>query len=315
MVNYFITGGNGFIGSNIAKKLISLNNIVTIYDYDVSKNIINDTRVNYIQGNILNISQLNDTIKVIDVDIVIHCAAICGINAIHNDTLMTHEVNCNGTENVLKCCSKNNINNVILFSTSEIYGKYCIGYDELNNIDIIPVNINERSIYQISKLLCETYGYLYSEKYNMNVTVLRPFNVYGPNQIGDGAVKNFIMNSLNNEPIIITGDGSNVRSWCYIDDIVNATVLSCSNFDGFKIFNIGNSENIITIKSLAEKIITLTQSSSIINYTNNLENDVIIRFPNTTNAKFHLNYVAQTSLDDGLIKTINFFKHKIDKTH
>jgi dTDP-glucose 4,6-dehydratase len=311
MTKYFITGGTGFIGSNIVEKILSFNNndTIIVYDLNINKNIIKNNRIEYRCGDILDTEYLNNSLK--NIDVVIHCAAICGINSVCNNSLKTNKINFNGTENVLECCKNNNVNKIILFSTSEIYGKYCIGYTEVNEINIIPVSINKRSIYQIGKLLCETYGYLYSDSYNMNISIIRPFNIYGPRQIGDGAIKKFIINSLKNEPIIINGDGSNIRSWCYIDDLVNSVISVIDKTKNFNIYNIGNSGNIITIKSLAEQIINLTNSSSKIIYTDKLNDDVILRFPNTEKASKELNYEAKTSLIDGLIKTIDYYKKNL----
>lgn len=301
MLNLFITGGSGFIGSNIIKKLIDNYNIS---NYDLVNNNINN-KVNYIYGDILDKQKLLESTK--KTDIIIHCAAICGINKIKKNPKLTLDTNYKGTENVLECVKKHNIKNVLLFSTSEIYGKYCIGYDELKSINIEKISDNERSIYQISKLLDETIAWLYYKELSNNITIVRPFNIYGPNQKGDGAIKNFIVNSLKNEDININGDGSILRSWCFIDDLVNYITKCIETFSGYKIYNIGNND-IISIKQLAYKIKKQCNSSSKIKFKEKLNDDVIIRFPNVNKAEQELNYSCKVTLEEGIERTIDYFR-------
>ena len=278
MYNYLITGGTGFIGSCIVKKLLELSSTVNIKIYDINTNSsIQSTQVELIKGDILDLENLKKHTN--NIDVLIHCAAICGIDTIKKDPLKTIEINFKGTENILKCSKFHNIAKTILFSTSEVYGKYCIGYNEDCKVEVEPINVNERSIYQISKLLGETYGYIYHKMFGLNITAIRPFNIYGPGQIGEGAIKIFIENAIKNENIYINGSGKIIRSWCYVDDIVNCVLQAINKCEKYNIYNVGNSTNIISIKDLAKKIIKLANSKSKIIYREALNDDVLMRFP------------------------------------
>tara|TARA_B100000989_G_C19531148_1_gene469973 strand:+ start:349 stop:1281 length:933 start_codon:yes stop_codon:yes gene_type:complete len=307
-ITYLITGGSGFIGSCIVKKLLQISSTANIKIYDINtNNIINSTRIEIIKGDILDLENLK--IHTNDIDVLIHCAAICGIDTIKKDPLKTIEINFKGTENVLKCSKFHNIDKTILFSTSEVYGKYCIGYDEDSKVEVEPININERSIYQISKLLGETYGYIYHKMFGLNITSIRPFNIYGPGQIGEGAIKIFIENAIKDENIYINGSGKIIRSWCYVDDIVSCVLKAINKCNKYNIYNVGNSSNIISIKDLAKKIIKLSNSKSKIIHRNALNDDVLMRFPSTEKAEKILDYIPLISLDEGLKKTIDYYKN------
>ena len=305
--NILITGGSGFIGSHLVNKIQGTDKY-NIIIYDIKDYDCQLENVNFINGDILDLKKLVEHTN--NIDIIIHCAAICGINKIKENPKLTLHVNYKGTENILKCAKQNNIKNLILFSTSEIYGKYCIGYDELESVRVERICDNQRSIYQISKLLDETVSWLYHNELNNNITIIRPFKIYGPGQIGDGAIKNFVINALQNKDININGDGSILRSWCYVEDIVNYVEKCLDRFDGYKIYNIGNND-ILSIKQLALKIIKLCNSESKIIYKEKMNDDVLIRFPNVSQAETDLDYSCKVSLDDGIKKTIDYFRKKI----
>jgi nucleoside-diphosphate-sugar epimerase len=308
MCNYLITGGSGFIGSFIVKKLLQLSSTTKIKIYDINPTIsIEDSRIEIIKGDVLDKEKLIK--NTCDVNVIIHCAAICGIDTIKKNPLKTIDINFKGTENVLECSKIHNIKKTILFSTSEVYGKYCIGYNEDCKVEVNPININERSIYQISKLLGETYGYIYHKMFGLDITVIRPFNIYGPGQIGEGAIKNFVDSAIKNENIYINGSGKIIRSWCYVDDIVDCVMKAIDKCHQYNIYNVGNSNNIISIKNLAIKIIKLAKSESKIIYREALMDDILIRFPCTEKAENQLNYTPLTNLEEGLKKTITYCKN------
>jgi len=304
-----ITGGLGFLGRNIAKRLMADNEII-LFD-NMSRSIEYDWmksgNVQIINGDILDPRSLGSAMK--DVDMVMHLAAIAGINTVVMEPVKTIEVDFLGTYHVLKAAKDLNVDRVVVTSTSEVYGPYAYEVDEDENTTQGPVT-QSRWGYAVSKLATEHLTFAFQKQYGLNVTTIRPFNIYGPGQKGEGAIRLFVGQAMKNEPITIHGDGTHMRAWCYIDDLVEGFIMATGSKKGInKAFNIGNPRETTTIYGLAKIIKRLANSDSEIIF-KEMENyaDVYLRVPSIKRARNLLGYVPKVSLEDGLERTLAWYK-------
>ena len=292
-----ITGGSGFIGSYLAMQLKQEHD-VTIFD--VKKNM---SDINFIKGDVTNLENVKNSI--VNCDLVIHLAAALGVVNVEKDPIQTLNINLGGTKNVLEACRINNIKKIIFSSSSEIYGEPAkIPIKE--NDPITPI-----TTYGISKLASEEYIKSYSKSYGIQYTIFRLFNVYGAMQDTQWVLPAFVDKAISNKLISIHSDGSQVRAFCYVSDIVDAfqSVLQTANGE---IINVGNDSNPISIKELAEKIISLTNSESEIKFipfeeSNRNRTEIMKRIPDINKAKKILNYSPKITLDEGIKKVV---KHR-----
>ena len=305
-----VTGGTGFIGSNLCKKLVqNKNNHVICLD-------------NNFTGNLNNIKNLrsNDNFEFIrhdickeillEVDQIYNLACPASPKDYQYNGIKTIKTNILGTLNILGLAKRTKAR-ILLSSTSEIYGDPLVHpqkEDYWGNVN----PIGPRSCYDEGKRLAETLMMEYNRSCDVDIRIARIFNTYGPNlNKNDGRViSNFINQALENNDITIYGDGSQTRSFCYVDDLVNGLILlmnSDTSKDTIYPFNLGNP-NELNMNELAESIIKLTNSNSKIIYTPLPKDDPIQRKPDITRAKNILKWLPKVNLNDGLIKTINYFK-------
>jgi nucleoside-diphosphate-sugar epimerase len=307
----FLTGGCGFIGAKIAERLIE-DNEITIYDTLqrnslINTNLIGNPNLILIEGDVLDFEKLKDAIE--GSEIVIHLAAIAGIDTVIKSPTKTMNVNYIGTSNVLKATSElENVYRFIDFSTSEVYGSYAYKRDE-SDVTTMGAVGEARWTYSISKLAAEHLTHSYHKEFGLPAISIRPFNIYGPGQVGEGAIHNFIKRAINSEDILIHGDGDQIRSWCYVDDIVDGIMLCLENEMGIgQVFNIGNPRATTTILSLAEKIKSIVQSSSEIIFVPRNYVDVELRIPDIKKSKTILGFSPKIELNDGLKRTVEWYR-------
>lgn len=314
----FITGGAGFIGSHVVKKL-SKNNMIIVYD-NLSrfslKDIYNNNDVKIIQGDVLDYEKLLSSIPD-NTDIVLHFAAIAGVDTVMNNPIKTLEVNVIGTYNILNALREkkliSRLHRFIFLSTSEVFGVTAFKSSEDSSTHLQPVG-EARWTYSASKVTGEHMVNAYYKELGLKSVILRPFNVYGPGQVGEGAIHHFVVRAIENEPLLIHGDGTQIRSWCYIDDMVDGILLSLENERAIgQVFNIGNPRGTITILSLAEKVIQLAKSSSIIKHVEKNYVDVDLRIPSIEKAKKILNYNPKFDLNEGILRTIDWYRKIMKK--
>lgn len=303
-----ITGGAGFIGSHLAKRLAHLENEVTILDCTLPiKRGLDKTNIRFVQGSVTNIEVLRSLIP--KQDIVFHLAARLGVRTTVTEPVEMIENNFFGTANVLKIALETGTK-VVFASTSEVYGKGTPPFDEEMG-GVYGPSSRIRWSYAIGKSLEECMCLGYGMK-GLPVTIVRYFNIYGP-YAKDGAyggvVPRFVHAALTGDKLLVYGDGSQIRCFTYVSDAVDATIRAGETTKNQEIFNIG-SENIITIKDLANKIIDLTGSSSPIEfvpfekaYPRGFE-EIPYRIPNLDKSKRYLGYIPTVGLDDGLKETI-----------
>ena len=312
----FITGGAGFIGSTLASQLIEKNKVI-LYD-NLERNAVKSSQllshenINFVRGDVLSREKIEGIFKVYQPNYIVHCAAIAGVDTVIKDPVKTLDVNVMGTINILKAAlSLNDLKRIILFSTSEVFGNTSFNSSEGKSAVIGAVG-EARWTYALSKLTNEHYGYAFHKKYNMPTVILRPFNIYGPGQVGEGALSIFIQKAIKDEKITIHGDGSQIRAWCYIDDMVRGMLSSMINIDAIgKSFNIGNPRSTLTIYGLANAVIRILNSKSEIEFVTKTHADIELRIPDVRFAKEVMDFIALVDLEKGIPLTADYYRERI----
>jgi nucleoside-diphosphate-sugar epimerase len=243
---------------------------------------------------------------------IVHCAGIAGVDTVLASPVRTMRVNMVGTYNVLEAAvaTKDTLERFVEFSTSEVFGTHAINSREGNVTTIGSVG-EARWTYAVSKLAGEHMAHAYYDELRVPTVTVRPFNVYGPGQIGGGAIRAFIEAALAGQDLTIHGDGSQIRAWCYVDDMVEAVLLSLARPEAVgQSFNIGNARSTVTIYDLAKRIKHLSGCPGEITFQPLHYADVEIRMPNVEKARELLGFEAKVDLDEGLEKTIAWYRAK-----
>jgi len=307
----FITGGAGFIGSTLAERLVEKNRVV-LFD-NLSRNSLKDKsfqnhpNLKLIQGDILDLEALRSTMK--GADIIVHCAAIAGIDTVIKSPVHTMRVNMIGSANVLEAAAGlPHLDRIVCFSTSEVFGQTAFRSSETDNTVMGGVG-EARWTYAVSKLAEEHLAISYFKERGLPTVVVRPFNVYGPGQVGEGALRTFIQRAVRNEPIQIHGDGTQIRAWCYVDDMVEGVLLAISHPKAVgESFNIGNQRAVTTIYGLASTVIRVLDSTSTISFIRRDYVDVELRVPAVQKASELIGFNAKVDLDEGILRSGEFYR-------
>ena len=302
-----VTGGAGFLGSHLVDRLIEKGDYVIVAD-------------NFFTGTHTNLSHLHNHPRIeiirhdvnfplyVEVDEIWNLA--CPASPVHyqHDPVQTIKTSVVGAINMLGLAKRTGAK-IFQASTSEVYGDPKISpqsEDYLGNVN--PIGI--RSCYDEGKRAAETLFFDYKRQHNLDIRVVRIFNTYGPRMHpNDGRViSNFIVQALSGKDITIYGDGSQTRSFCYVDDLIDGFLLFMEDASGEAgPLNLGNPHE-MTIKEAAELILDLTKSRSKLIYKRLPSDDPLQRCPDITKAKNTLNWAPKTDLVDGLAQTIDYFK-------
>jgi UDP-glucose 4-epimerase len=307
----FITGGAGFIGSTIAGELLEKNKIVLFdnltRDSLKNKSFRNHPNLTLIEGSVLDYEHVVRSME--GNDIVIHCAAIAGIDTVILRPVNTMRVNMIGSANVLEAAAHlSHCDRVVCFSTSEVFGQQAFRSSETDSTVLGKVG-EARWTYAVSKLAEEHLAISYYSEQKLPTTVVRPFNVYGPGQVGEGAMRIFIQNAISNKDIEIHGDGTQIRAWCYVDDMVDGVMLAAEHPKAIgESFNIGNQRAIVTIFGLANTVVRVLESKSRINFVYKDYVDVELRIPAVKKARDVLGFDAKVDLDEGISRTADYYR-------
>ena len=306
----FLTGGAGFIGSTLIEKLIDRNQIRVYDNFNRDaishKSFITHPNLTIIRGDVLDYPTLASALR--DSQYVVHCAAIAGIDTVIKIPTNTMRVNMIGTANVLEAArSLPNLNRLITFSTSEVFGSNAFRADE--NQDTVTGAVGEaRWTYAVSKLSGEHLAHAYYKEFLMPTVTVRPFNIYGPGQIGEGAMRTFIQRALKNQEIQIHGEGNQIRAWCYVNDFIEGLLLAMVHPKAIgESFNIGNSRAVITIFGLAQTVIRVLNSSSTIRFVPQSSADIELRVPKVHKARELLGFEAKVDLEEGIKRTAEWY--------
>ena len=311
-MNIVITGGSGFVGSYLCEKLINdghkiivIDNLLTGSTENIN-DLLDNENFSFIEQDVQDHIEIEDK-----VDYVLHFASAASPKAYTEHPVNTLKAGSVGTINTLGLAKKHSAE-YLLASTSEVYGDPLISPQNEEYWGNVNPN-GERSMYDEAKRFAEAAVATYSRSYGLKTKIVRIFNTYGPRmQLNDGrVVTNFIVQALRNENITIYGDGTQTRSFSYVEDTV-AGIISLMNSTEYDVFNIGNP-NEMTVGKLAEKIIELTDSTSEIKYLELPNDDPKQRKPDITKAKTKLNWEPKVNLDEGLAKTITWVEEQLSR--
>jgi len=309
--NLFVTGGAGFIGSTVIGRLIE-DNRITVFDNFrrdslSGKPYAHHPNLRIVRGDVLDADAVARAMA--GANLVVHCAAIAGIYSVSRRPTETMRVNTIGTANVLEAARQlDDLQRVVSFSTSEVFGQAAFRSEETDATRIGAVG-EARWTYAVSKLAGEFLAKAYHQEYGMPTVTVRPFNVYGPGQVGEGAIKVFITQALKGEPITIHNEGNQIRAWCYVDDFIEGLLRTLEHPAAVgESFNIGNARAVITVYGLAQTVVRVLGSTSEIRFAEKHHTDVELRVPSVGKAKELLGFEARVDLDEGIAATAEYFK-------
>jgi nucleoside-diphosphate-sugar epimerase len=311
----FVTGGAGFIGTTVARELVDRNTIVAFdnlhRDALSGTPLIDHENFTLVQGDILDPEAVREAAH--GATHVVHCAAIAGVDTVLESPVRTMRVNVIGTYNVLEAAlaTQSTLERFVDFSTSEVFGTHAFRVQE-GQVSTIGSVGEARWTYAVSKLAGEHMAHAYHDELGLPTVTVHPFNVYGPGQIGGGAIRAFIEAALGGRDLTIHGDGSQIRAWCYVTDMV-AGVLACLERPEAvgQTFNVGNPRSAVTIYDLAQRIKRLTGCDGEIVFQPLHYADVELRIPNVEKARELLGWEPRVELDDGLQKTIAWYRERL----
>ena len=315
MKNYLITGGAGFIGSTLADKLlekgnkvISIDNFCDFYENKYKKENIKESLKNenysLYRIDIRNIFELEKVFNENKIDCIVHLAAMAGVRPSIENPILYQEVNCLGTQNILEMAKKYSIKNLVMASSSSVYG----------NCDKVPFREDFIVDYAISQYAAtkksnEVMAHVYHKLFNMNIIMLRFFTVYGPKQRPDLAINKFTRLMLEGKKIPMYGDGSTSRDYTYVDDIVDGIIKSTeyvfNNDNVYEIINIGNSTP-ISLKEMIDIIGEVLGVTPKIEQLPMQPGDVERTYADISKAKELLNYAPKTSFKEGIKKFVEW---------
>jgi len=305
--NFLVTGGTGFIGSNICKLLIKKNHNVVIFDNnfrgDLNKIKKIKKKIKFIKGDIRNKKLLNKSLK--NIDAVIHLAYVNGTKYFYSKPVLILDIAVKGILNIIDGCIKNKVKELYLASSSEVYQTpNKIPTDESESLKI-PDIYNPRYSYGGGKILTELMGIHYGKKYFKKLIIFRPHNVYGSNMGNQHVIPEFInrFKSINGRKFKIQGTGNEIRSFIYIDDFIEAFDLILKKGKHLNIYNIGTKEK-IKIKDLANKLSKILKKRINIKKTPLAKGGTKLRIPNINKIQ-KLGFKQKYNLEKGLRKILS----------
>ena len=308
--NVVVTGGAGFIGSNLARELSKSNNVIIIDDLSTGflKNIhdmIDDQSIKFIKGDITDIKLLRQTFS--NIDYVFHEAAIPSVPRSVKDPIRSNYVNVNGTLNVLVAAKDTNVKKVVYASSSSVYGDTPTlpKKEDMKQFPLSP--------YAVNKLTGEYYCQVFTDVYGLSTASLRYFNVYGPMQdpLSEYAavIPKFITNVFKSKSPVIFGNGEQTRDFTFIKDVVNVNILAAES-DVSGIFNMAGGKR-VTINNLAKSIMEIIGKHYEIIYKDQRPGDIKHSLADISRIKEKFNYMPKFDLSKGLEETVKWFQKQI----
>jgi UDP-glucose 4-epimerase len=310
----FITGGAGFIGTTLARELIERNEVVAFdnlhRDSLSGLDLADHPNFELVQGDILDADAL--AAAAAGATHFVHCAAIAGVDTVLASPVRTMRVNVIGTYNALEAAvaTLGSLERFVDFSTSEVFGTHAFRVEE-GQVSTIGSVGEARWTYAVSKLAGEHMAHAYHDELGLPTVTVHPFNVYGPGQIGGGAIRAFIEAALAERDLTIHGDGSQIRAWTYVTDMVSGVLLCLEHPAAVgQAFNVGNPRSAVTIYDLAQRIQRLAGATGDLVFQPLHYADVELRIPNVEKARSVLGWEPTVELDEGLQKTIAWYRAK-----
>jgi UDP-glucose 4-epimerase len=310
-----ITGGAGFIGTTLARRLVDANEILALdnlhRDALSGTELAEHSNFSFREADVLDADTLREVAD--GATHVVHCAAIAGVDTVKRMPVQTMRVNLIGTYNALEaaCATAGTLERFLDFSTSEVFGAHAFNVRE-GQVSTIGSVGETRWTYAVSKLAGEHMAHAYHDELRLPTVTVHPFNVYGPGQIDGGAIRAFIEGALAGSDLTIHGDGSQIRAWCYVDDMVDAALLCLERPEAVgQTFNVGNPRSAVTVLDLAQRVRRLVGSSGEVVFRDLDYADVELRVPNVEKVRELLGWEARVDLDEGLARTISWYRERL----
>ncbi|MBE2256570.1 MAG: SDR family oxidoreductase [Ignavibacteria bacterium] len=309
-MNFLITGGGGFIGSNIVKELLKLNyNVKVLDNFSTGKRenlseFYNDIEI--IEGDVRSYHIVLQAVK--NIDVILHQAALPSVPRSIIDPITTNDVNVNGTLNILNAAVSENVKRVVFASSSSVYGD---NPTLPKSEDLIPA---PKSPYAVSKLAAEYYLNVFSQVYDLETVALRYFNVFGPNQDPNSqysaVIPKFIKAFINNEIPVIYGDGEQTRDFTYVSNVVNGNILA-STQPVYKnlILNCACHDR-ISLNTLISKLNEIFKKNISPEYKSPRPGDVKDSFASIDKISEFLNFKPEVLFSEGIVKTVDYYSTK-----
>ena len=315
MKTILVTGGAGFIGSHLIKRLLCNNKVIVIDNfndyYDITikeeniQQFLDNSNFTLYRTDIRNETDIHNIFEKEHIEMIIHLAAMAGVRPSIENPILYQDVNGRGTQIILEEASKHNVQKIVMASSSSVYGNsHDIPFSESMNTDYAV------SPYAATKKANEIMAYVYHNIYNMDIMMLRFFTVYGPNQRPDLAISKFTRLILDGQKIPVFGDGTTKRDYTYVDDIVDG-ILKASNYilknqNVYEIVNIGSS-NPISLKTMIEVISKELKIKPKIQKLPKQLGDVDCTYADITKAKKLIGYTPKVSFEEGIKKYVNWY--------
>ncbi|MHC4122461.1 MAG: GDP-mannose 4,6-dehydratase [Planctomycetota bacterium] len=317
-MNLLVTGAAGFIGSHLCERLVAdgcniigLDNFDDFYSRDIKEQNLSaleqDERFTLVEGDIRDSGCVEGVLAKSKIDMIVHLAAKAGVRPSIKDPVSYQDVNINGTVVMLESARKSGIRKFIFASSSSVYGNNKkVPFSEGDNVDfpISPYAATKKA----GELICHTYSHLY----DIDMTCLRFFTVYGPRQRPDLAIHKFTRLIEAGKPIPVFGDGAMKRDFTYIDDIINGVAGAINYCKGYEIYNLGESRP-VRLDELITEIEKVLGKKAIINRLPKQPGDVEQTYADVSKAKEELGYEPKTKLCYGLAEFVKWFRenHKV----
>jgi UDP-glucuronate 4-epimerase len=317
-MNVLVTGGAGFIGSNLCEQLLALGHRVWAFDdlNDFYAPIRKERNLKelealgkpftFVRGDLTDARAVEDVFGAAQFDQVIHLAARAGVRPSLEDPVLYQEVNVTGTVRLLEAARKRGVKKVTIASSSSVYGVNSKSPFSESDPIFHPI-----SPYAASKLACEALGHVYHHLYKMDIAMLRFFTVYGPRQRPDLAICKFVERIANGQPIPVYGDGSTARDYTYVADTVSGIIACTQKEFGYEVFNFGNSDA-VKLSYLIELLEKAIGKKAIIDRQSMQPGDVPFTCADISKAQRMLGYNPKTKIEEGIPKFVDWFrKHEL----
>ncbi len=315
-MNFLVTGGAGFIGSNLCERLLheghsvwAFDDLNSFYDISIKQRNIREIQAlakpfTFVHGDVTDRAALDELFRETKFDQIVHLAARAGVRPSLLEPALYQRVNVEGTTNLLEAARLNGVKKITLASSSSVYGVNAkVPFAEGDPI------FSAISPYAASKLACESLGHVYHHVYGMDVAMLRFFTVYGPRQRPDLAIHKFAQLINAGKPIPVFGDGSTARDYTYVSDTIDG-ILACTKKEfGYGIFNLGESQT-VTLTRLIELLENALGKKAIIDRKPLQPGDVPITFADISKAKAQLGYNPQVKIEEGIPRFVEWFRAK-----
>ena len=312
-MNFLVTGGAGFIGSNLCERLLNDGHEIVAFDdlnnfYSPArkernlKELQRFPKFHFVKGDLRDRAAVEELFASTRFDQVIHLAARAGVRPSLEEPALYQEVNVVGTTHILEAARTRNIKKITIASSSSVYGVNSKAPFSESDPIFHPI-----SPYAASKLACEALGHVYYHVYGMDIVMLRFFTVYGPRQRPDLAIYKFSSLIEQGKPIPVFGDGSTARDYTFVTDTLDG-ILACTRKEfGFEIFNLGESE-CVTLSRLIELLESSIGRKAVINRLPNQPGDVPLTYADISKAQRLLNYEPKVKIEAGIEKFVAWFR-------